>query len=336
MKQLTAVLTASFSLAVIVCLSLSGCSKATDTKSPSGTGPESGAASATPTGPVALKIKWTVGKEYALRMETTQNSEMNVPKQPKPVKQVMNMTVDYSISILKELADGGRELEIGFTAGKMDSTVDDRKVLSFDSAESAAHDTNAPELSLFRKMIGEHIRLLTDADGKVEKVEGFEELAKRMTVNSPPQRQALFRRMFNEDSFKQLGTIGQGMPDHPVKVGDSWTVKMEVPNAIGIIVLNLKNTLKAWEQHDGRQCARWNYKGDISSKPGETTANSSVKIESGKLSGEVWFDPALGMVVDTTGEQDMTMQIKGRGRIITGQTHQKISLKLMDVTEQAK
>jgi hypothetical protein len=141
---------------------------------------------------------------------------------------------------------------------------------------------------------------------------------------------------FNEDSFKQLGMFAEGMPDHPVKAGDHWTHNLEISNPIGIIVINTKNTFKEWQSHAGRQCVRIAFKGDISSKPGPTTANASARLGSGTISGQTWFDPALGMVVQADDAEDMPLQIKNRGRIINGQVQRKASYSLMDVADIGK
>lgn len=334
MKKLIVLLTASFALAA-VCL-LPGCSKSADAKSREGTGSGSGTVSAPPAGPVALKVKWTIGKEYVMRTEMNETVEFNVPDEPKPVKQVRSMTMDYTLSVLKELAEGSRELELKFTASKVNFTEGARQTMNFDSTRDAAPDASDPMGSLFHRLIGEHVRLVLDANGKVTKVEGFDAFAGRVMGNGQSQAKAMFKQMFNEDSFKQLGMFAEGMPDHAVKAGDHWTENLEMSNPIGIIVIHTKNTFKEWEAHAGRQCVRIAFQGDISSKPGPTSGNVSTKLGSGTISGQTWFDPAVGMVVEADDEEDMPLQIKNRGRLITGQVQRKASYTLMDVADIGK
>jgi hypothetical protein len=334
MKKLIVFLTASLALAS-VCL-LPGCSKPANAKSRSGAGSSSETVAAPPAGPVALKVNWTVGKEYAMRMAESETDEFNVPDEPKPVKQVRSMTVDYTLSVLKELPDGGRELEFQFTACKLSSTNGDRQTMNYDSARDIAPDASNPIASLLNRMIGEHVRLVMSADAKLIKVDGFDAFVGRVTANSQPQAKGMFKQLFNQDTFKQLGMFDGDMPDQPVKPGDHWPVNLEFSNPIGIIVINTRNTFKEWESHGGRQCVRIAFKGDISSKPSPTSANTSAKIERGDISGETWFDPALGMAVEINDAEEMPLQIKNRGRLITGQIHRTASRTLLNVTDIGK
>jgi hypothetical protein len=88
--------------------------------------------------------------------------------------------------------------------------------------------------------------------------------------------------------------------------------------------------------HDDRNCARLEYTGDISSKPGTNASPMAIQIEKGKIAGTMWFDPDLGMVVGTTGDQDMDMKITAQGKPITTTLSQKVNLKLVEVADLEK
>jgi hypothetical protein len=334
MNKLTAIVVVPFALAA-VCL-LPGCSKSADAKSPGGPGTGAKTVSTPPAGPVTLKVNWTVGKEYAMRLEESETVEFKVPEEPKPVKQVRNTTTDFTLSVLKELAGGGRELELKFTACKINLLDGDRSQLDFDSGRDAAPGASDPVGVMLNKLFGEQVRLVVDADGKVVKVEGYKEFAGRVIANSPQPAKAMFYKMFNEDNLKQISTVAGGLPDNPVKPGDHWPFSLEFPNPIGIIVIHTKNTFKEWESRAGRQCVRIAFKGDISSKPDPNSANKSAKLENGDVSGETWFDPALGMVVQADDVEEMPLQFKNRGRIINGQVHRKASHTLLNVADMGK
>jgi hypothetical protein len=313
----------------IGCLTLVGCSKSANTKSSSGTSANPNSAD--------LKIKWVVGKKYVMRMEMNQDSQITPPGQPKPVEQSMDMTQDFDMSALKELPNGGRELELEFKAMTMDVTVGDRQMMGFDSSVPAEQDSSNSVAPMLRKMVGARIQYFTDANGKVEKVEGGKELVERMTEGTQQPGQAIFSKsMFSEDTLKQYGSFGDGMPDHPVKIGDSWHMVKKISNPIGELTLDLECTFKGWEQHGDRQCARIDNTGSISSSGDSTMPNMSVKIKNGKISGEGWYDPDLGMVVDGTSDQDMTMIITAQEKPMTMQMKQKIRFSLVKTEDLVK
>jgi Family of unknown function (DUF6263) len=310
------------SLCAAVGVLFAGCSKAADAGS-------SGGGSAASGEPADLKIKWVAGKKYVQRMSTHQQQEMNMPGAPGPMQMTMDMSQDYSISVLRELDGGGRELELEFMSVKM-ATQGAGQSASFDSKQDPAMDAQNPLAPFMRKMVGAHIKFLTDASGKVDKVEGLEEFLNQISGGNP----AMMQSMFNEDALKRFCDFAMALPGRSVKVGDSWPVTKEVKmGAMGEMAMNLKCTFKGWEQHDGRKCARIAYTGDVTSKPGAADAPMKVDIQSGKIGGEAWFDPELGMTVDSSIDQDMTMKTTVQGQTMNSKVIQKISARLVGVSD---
>jgi Family of unknown function (DUF6263) len=281
--------------------------------------------------PAEMKIKWEVGKKYSMRLELDQSTKTEVPNQPEPVIQRIKLSQDFDISALKELDNGGRQLELKFEAETMNIFQGDQSVLSFDSAQSPELDTNNSIAPVLRAMIGVRIQYFTDANSKVEKMEGVQELMNRIAAIGKPREQAMLKQMFSEDTLKRYGSFGEGMPGHPVAPGDSWSLKMDVPSSIGVLALDMKYTFKNWEQHGGRKCAHIDAAGDISTKSTSAASGVMVEIKKGKMSGDSWFDPASGMIVDVNNDQDMTLKITTRAQAMTSLFSQKIRLALVNV-----
>jgi hypothetical protein len=328
MKKLVAVLPLC---AVAICVLLSSCSKSKNTATPSGNSADSSETSAAADSPAEMRIKWTVGKKYAMRMEFNQGTETTLPNQPQPIKSEVNLAQDFDISALKELDNGGRQLELEFVDETMDVSQGDRKVLSFDSAQSSAQDTNNPVAPMLRLMIGTRLQYFTGADGDVQKVEGMDELMNHVAATAKPQQQAMFKQMFSEDTLKRYGSFGDMMPNRMVNVGESWSSKKDVTSAIGVLTVDMKYTFKNWEQHGDRKCAHIEMAGDISTKSTSNASGAVIEIEKGKISGDVWFDPELGMIVETDNDQNITMKVTTRTQTMTPQMTQKIRLTLVDV-----
>jgi len=92
---------------------------------------------------------------------------------------------------------------------------------------------------------------------------------------------------------------------------------------MGRMVLNLNYTFTGWEQHDNQKCAVLEYVGDVSMKSaGDGDAAGMMSIDQGKASGKTWFDPAMGMIKETAGKQDLTMKINAQGQSISTQMQQ--------------
>ena len=212
-------------------LLLFGCSKsktAATSSENNGNGSETAAGSVASDRPVDMKIKWTAGKKYPMRIELAQSTKTEVPNQPQPVVQEMKLTQGFDISALKELENGGRQLEMKFETETMDVSQGGPSVLSFDSLQSPAQDANNPVAPVLRAMIGARLQYFTDANGKVERMEGVDELKKRIAATGQPQTQGTFQQMFSEDTLKRYGSFAEALPGHPVNLGDTWPFKEDV------------------------------------------------------------------------------------------------------------
>ena len=109
-------------------------------------------------------------------------------------------------------------------------------------------------------------------------------------------------------------------------------MKNDIVASIGTLTMDMKYTFKNWEPHGGRQCAHVEATGDISSKNvSAAMVGAAVEIEKGNISGEFWFDPDAGMIVDVHNNQDMTLKITTRTQTLTQQLNQKVRVSLVDV-----
>ena len=288
-------------------------------------------------GPIEMQMKWQAGKSYVMRMESTQTSETTPPNQSKPVKQVQKMAQDFNFSLVRELDNGGQQLQLEFESLAMEVTVGDRKVFSADSTQDSAQDARNPVGARLRKMVGAHLQFFINANGKVEKMEGYPELVNRVAGENPKE-QAAFRDLFGENSLKQYGSIGEDTtPRRIVKLGDSWPIRLEVPDDNGTLNVDLKCTFKNWEQHADRKCMRIKVTGNFSPQAAPNTASLPAKIIKGGLSGEAWFDPALGMIVEFALDEDVNVKrISRQGQTQTFPVNHKVRRTLVDVEDMAK
>jgi hypothetical protein len=117
-----------------------------------------------------------------------------------------------------------------------------------------------------------------------------------------------------------------------VNVGESWSVKNDIVSPIGTLAMDMNYTFKNWEQHGDRKCAHVDATGTITSKNiSAANVGAAVEIQKGKISGDFWFDPDAGMIVDVHNNQDMTLKITTRTQTLTQQLNQKVRLSLVDV-----
>ncbi len=283
--------------------------------------------------PVELKLKWDLGKRYVQRMEMEQGTETALPGSPQLMKQEMKQTQDVSLSVLKEREGGGRELEMEILGMMLVSKAGSREVLSFDSKKAASSDAGKPMAPTLRKLVGSRIKFLTDVSGKIEGVEGFKEVLDRISEGSSALEQGMIKGMFSEDNFKEMDSAAQGLPDKPVKIGDTWPIKVEMAlGPLGSVVLNSQYTFKGWELHHDHKCVLLEFTGVLTAVSGPGAADG-MAIDNGKTSGKMWFDPALGMVIDTVAKQGMSIKVKTQGQSFTTKVNSTVSNTLVKIAD---
>jgi hypothetical protein len=300
----------------------------------------------TPAGPVELKVKWPVGERVVQDMEMKQASEINVPGQPAPTKQNTTMGQKYALTVLNQDAGGGPELEFEFLSARMSVETGGKIVMAYDSAKPATENKKNAAADVFSKVVGSKIRFFMDASNNVERMEGVDDLVNRLSTTSQDPSATGLKSTFNEGYFKQVMSANKFLPPKPVQPGDTWPVQLEFPlTGLGTMTLDYNITLKSWEMHGKRNCARMEFEGSIKLKADATPAPGGMKVSvpDGTTTGVSWFDPDLGIVIDSVVNQDMTMIITlpgnpkaragaaGQGMTITNQMSETINVKLDSV-----
>jgi hypothetical protein len=260
--------------------------------------------------PAELKPQWKPGNRYVMHLDSTQTMEMN--QGPQPVSQETTLAQDYAL-LVTNAPDGQRGLELELKAVAVDSHWGERNVYHFDSLNKAVPN-QGPGVEMLERIIGGRIWFLLDSNNTVVKVEGIKELIERaqgdLGAGAPDQRRnwmgGMLERVFNADYFKQMVDMGT-LPGRAVRIGDTWSRQQEIDvGMVGRVAVLTTNTLRGWQQHEGKKCARIEFNGRLGMKTGKAEgllALMGLDLQEGRVSGKSWFDPALGLPVETVLEQ---------------------------------
>jgi Family of unknown function (DUF6263) len=280
--------------------------------------------------PVDLKVKWQVGKRYNQEINMTMDSTVKVPGQAESMKQQSTVQQDFSISAVKGLDGGGSALDMQITRMKMSMGMGGQ-TMSIDSMNPG--DTGAnPAAAIFQKLIGLHIKMQTDARGQVQSVENLKDLV-AATGGADAAAASALKGFLTEDSLKQMASV-EGLPDHPVKVGDSWPFKLDMPQAmVGNLAVDMNITFSGWEQKDDHKCAALMISGTISMKPPDSGGEPVMSLDGGNVNGELWFDPDLGMPIESSATENFTLKVNAQGQSLTTEMKEDIGAKLLTVDD---
>jgi hypothetical protein len=291
-----------------------------------------------------LRPKWNVGKRYVFRIESISEGEARVPNRRDPVKTNSTLTEDLAISVLGERPGGGYEIQFEYVNMKMNVDAEDKK-LTYDSSSGASVDPNNPLAPMIQATLGLKLKVFLDAEGKVDKVEGLESLQQYMDktlAKTAPEIGNTLKGMFSEDSMKSMFKNFEPLTDKPIKVGETWTSTQELSLPfLGKTLLNNYYTFKEWDKRTDQRLAFVQFSGnmDSQSKKGADAGLMNISLENAFFTGKSWYNPEIGIAVETQIDQDMTFIIKTkvpvRGKTqeqaITSKMKNRVSVKLVDI-----
>ncbi len=158
------------------------------------------------------------------------------------------------------------------------------------------------------------MHFILNASNDVERVDGASELTSRLATGRNAAQLSSLRSMFSESTFKQMMSSSKFLPPNPVSPGDTWPAQLEMPDeTVGTLVLNFNFTLDRWEPHGKRNCARMTFEGTVKTKAGTSSKPNAMgmtmAIQDGTVSGVSWFDPELGITIDTQMHESMKLNI---------------------------
>ena len=173
---------------------------------------------------------------------------------------------------------------------------------------------------LLKAAVGKPVKIEITPNGKVESLEGSEELMQAMLNAFDPNvpenaRKELvkqFGAQFSGESLKQsLGQFSAYFPDKPVAVGDSWVNKINsTMGSGGVVGVDMNLTLKNVKNN----VATIETTGDISSDVNYSFSGNDSKMSmKGTQKGFVSIDLTTGWIVDSNTVADTESEMNFGG-----------------------
>ncbi len=196
--------------------------------------------------------------------------------------------------------------------------------MGFDS--TAPDDGTNPLAGPFQAMLGKKLVLFYDTEGKVEKVEGFDEF-----MNS-----AGSAAMFTEEQFVQMADPAamMGLDNQPKKVGDKWKANPDADlGEMGKVSMPMELTYSKNESFEGNECARIDMDGTAEFKLNlpEGQGGGNVTSDDSKTDGYYLVDAKLGMLRKSMMNMSLTMNMNVGGQMMTMPMKQVATYRLNSV-----
>ncbi len=186
----------------------------------------------------AVVLRWRFEKDQPFEQELTTTTSQDMTIQDNKVNQTQAQTFYFRWTPFRE-ARGDWLLQEKILGVKMDLDIGGNKI-QFDS--SKGDDKAGPLSEFYKGLVGSELWVTLDMDAKVSKVEGGEELAKKLSADNPSIAEHV-RQVLSDDALRQMAEMGfAALPTEPVKPGDSWTRKSTTNMVAGRIQTTTKYT----------------------------------------------------------------------------------------------
>lgn len=261
---------------------------------------------------VELKQQFRVGKKYSQTMDMTQDTVMALG--PQKVNQHMEMTMEMSIAVTPHEDGLRKRLTVKYHRMAMKMKMNDQE-MGYDSAKPDQDPTGLGKG--LGALVGKEFRVLATGNDEITEIENAEEVF--------GSGAGAFGQMFNKDTMTDMMRQGslKGLPKHPVKPGDTWAFdyNMKMP-PLGAISVKGTYALKNLAPRNGLPSAEIAMDAVLAVNPAPDPAAAEdksgttamlaalgMKLSGGKITGTVWFDPALGMAREMKLDQEMEISM---------------------------
>lgn len=289
------------------------------------------AAASTAAGPLTLEYKFTPGQTltYMILLQANSTTTMQPATiAPQAMKLQGNMQV---VERTREVAPDGASVLVELSCPRisMDATMagqmanmlwqNGQLTLTVNGQKQPAAGMDFSQIPF----LGVPLRVRMDKRGKVLEL---------------PDLSTLKNLFGNMDLTSLIKTSQSELPDHPIQVGESWTIDANVllPGGDQTITARTTYTLVGYETVGGRRVARLamktntHVKGVKMNLPGTAPqgAAQSATIDDmvQNLTGNVWFSPELGQMVKSDAVMDMIETVSTAGP--TGPQRTTISMNM--------
>ena len=276
---------------------------------------------------VSFQFKYVPGT-YVTTVKMQSDQQITGPQQ---MNQKMTMTMAMEMVVDKPTATG-QQLHI--TYRRIQQAVKGGPVeMSYDSADKAEKTDEKNPLAVLGGLVDAAIDVTLDADGKVTKVKGMNEIWDKMAQDNPAAAGQMKKSMGEKMLTEQLSQSARQLPTKPVAVGDSWdySQKQDLPMG-GTLDMKTTCTLKKIEQSGDHKVAVIDMTGgtakvnaDTEKKPADDATAQKLKMDL-QQTGTMKVNIATGQTEESNVLQDMsmnmamgemTMSVKGKTKIST-------------------
>lgn len=247
---------------------------------------------------VQLRLNLQKGTTYEMKMSSVNQIDQEMMGQKVKIDQKVDMVFAYTV--LDVLPDKNFLVEYSFLSMKMFMNMNGQE-MNMDSESAVGNPLN----TAIKDLLSLKLKLTLNPKGQVEKVDGLNEYAQKLSGN---QQMAQAMKMFtDENSFKSFfAQTFSYFPENEVAVGDQWKSVVKTPELMNAEII-LIFEVAAIENNQ----IHLNYKSvvDMETPVEQMGMKMNVKM-AGNQSGKMTVNTTDGWISTADQIQKFDMKIK--------------------------
>jgi hypothetical protein len=262
--------------------------------------------------PVSLTLKFPAGQVDKLSTTMDMDQTLTADILPGPQKQKIKMGMDMLLKVVSS-DDKGATVEITFDRMSMGMSMLG-KDMTFDSQKDKPSADNP--LSGLGALVGVKLTVHFAKDGKVDKVEGVDDMKKKLEGDANNKVAAqILKQTMNEEQLKQTmnAAFAEAVPKKPVDKGDTWESNVTQNTGGMAVKMKAENKLVDIEDKGGHKVAKIEFTGEGKIEGAPAGPLSKLKADQLTQKGTRYFDIDRGAFTET----DMDQTLKGSMTIPT-------------------
>lgn len=242
--------------------------------------------------PTAVPTKVTAEKTYELKYQMAEGTKFTMAS----TSDVNTHMDQMGTEIVADIYGEGEDIYVVISSEKEKGLGIE---VEFGDREQTVDSIQGSGSTDFSDLIGKKAKFVLLQNGKVEGFEGFENLPEIVTSTGDT---------LDEETYK-LGVRATFplLPDHPIKIGDSWSdiQNVDVPTGDSVLLseIDFNYTLIGEEEKDGYECVKIDVKGVVHLSGDFEQAGTPLYVERETISsGTLYFAYKEGMFISQETE----------------------------------
>lgn len=268
-----------------------------------------------------VQLRWKLPESSELRVETVQSLNL-IQRLGNQTRRTTNATTTWMTWQVKAVRpDGTAEIanRIDRVAVRIEGNIQGKLV--YDSDDTSKNEgPGAGEMErIFRPMIGSVTSMVMSPTGEIASIEIADATIEAVEASGSSQ-------FMNRSTIERM--IRDSTPAFPPELatGQSWSRQSPMPLAgLGSLVVDSTYTYRGTESVEGRELHRIDNEIRVSFQPEPSARNVELEVIDQSNRGKILFDNQAGRLVSNTVSQDLTMEIRAGGELITQNMQQQVT-----------